>query len=78
MAAEYCHVQKKFFCGGPTRQEILKIETCTWNKKTNVFLMFIGFTSEVLKIIKKYLILQKWCAFECNTRFCPKKAALIC
>ena len=41
------------------RQEILKIEICTWNQKTNFFLMFIRLPSEVLKTIKKYSFLQK-------------------
>ena len=40
MAPEYCHVQKQNFFGGRPRQEIPNIEICTWNKKTNFFLMF--------------------------------------
>ena len=46
--------EKKNFFGGRSRQEILNIEICTWNKKTNFFLIFIRLPSEVLKIIKKY------------------------
>ena len=60
MAAEYYRVQKKFFFGIRPRQEILKIEVCTRNKKTNFFLIFIRMPSEVRKIIKKYSFLQKW------------------
>ena len=42
MATEYCRVyKKKFFFGDCPRQEILKIEIWTWNKKnkfvTNVY-----------------------------------------
>ena len=54
MAAEYCRVQKKILFAGRPRQEILKIEICTWNKKTNFFIMFIRLTSEVPKNMKKY------------------------
>ena len=54
MAAEYCRVQKKKKNFGGPCQEILKIEICTQNKKTNVFLMFIRMPSEVPKIITKY------------------------
>ena len=50
MAVEYCRVQKKNFFGGRPRQEILIIEICTWNKETNLFLMFIRLPSEVPKI----------------------------
>ena len=73
MAAEYCRVQKKKFFEDRPGHEILKIEICTWSKKTNLFLMFIRLLREVPKIIKKYPFLQKWSAFECNTRFSPKK-----
>ena len=47
MAAEYCRVQKKIIFGGRPRQDILKIEICTWNRKTNFFLMFIRMPSQV-------------------------------
>ena len=71
MAAEYCCLEKKYFIGGRPRQEILKIEIYTWNKKTNYSLIFIRSPSELPKIIKKYLFLQKLWAFECNTPFSP-------
>ena len=55
MGAGYCCVKKnKIFFRGRPRQEILKLEICTENKKTNFFLMFIRLPSEVPKIIKKY------------------------
>ena len=37
MAVEYCRVQKKIIFGGRPRQEVLKIEICTWNKKNKCF-----------------------------------------
>ena len=52
--------KKNFFFGGCPRQEILKIEICTWNKKAIFFLMFIRLPSEVPKIITKYAFLEKW------------------
>ena len=58
MTAEYYRLQKKKNFGGCPRQEILKIEICICNKKTNFFLMFIRLPSEVPKIIKKYSCLQ--------------------
>ena len=60
MAAKYNRVQKKVFFGGSPRQEILKIEICTWKIKINFFLMLIRLRSEIPKIIKKYSFLQKW------------------
>ena len=44
---------KKTFFGGRPRQEILKIEICTWNKNKTDFLMFMKLPIEVPNIIKK-------------------------
>ena len=56
MAAEYCRVQKKMFFEGRPRQEILKIENCTWNKKANFFLIFIRLPREVPRICELWII----------------------
>ena len=57
MAAEYFRVKKKKNFGGSPRQEIQKIEICTWNKNTIFFLILRRLPSEIPKIIKKYSFL---------------------
>ena len=73
MAAEYCHVQKKKFFGGRPRQGILKIEICTWNKKTNFFLTFMRLPSEVSKIIKNINFCKNGEHLNVTLDFRPKK-----
>ena len=74
MAAEYCRLQKKnFFFRGRARQEILKIEIFTWNKKTNFFLMFIRFPSEVPETIKNIHFCKNGEHVYVTLDFRPKK-----
>ena len=73
MSTEYCRVQKKFFVGGRPRQEILKIEICTWNKKTNFFLIFMRLPSEVPKIINNIHFCKNDEPLNVTLDFRPKK-----
>ena len=73
MAADYCRDQTKFFFRRSSVAKILKIEICTWNKKTIFFLMFIRLPSEVPKIMKKYSFFKNGEHFNVTLDFRPKK-----
>ena len=47
MAAEYCRLQKKIFSQVVGGKKIIQIEICTWNKKTNFFVILMRLPSKV-------------------------------